>query len=174
MQFQPFNKQIQTVTRLLLSVLCALLMSVTVQAGSFTGQAHDFTLKSRGGDNIRLNELAGQVVLINFWASWCGPCRKEMPKLEELHEKYKDLGVTILGINIDENSELSKKVLKDITVTFPILYDNENKVSEQYSIEAMPATFLVDRNGNFRFRHDGYKAGYEDTYDQQIKQLMRD
>ncbi len=174
MQFQPLNKQFLILTRFLLSVLCTLLLTVNVQAGSLTGQAHDFTLKSREGDNIRLNELAGQVVLINFWASWCGPCRKEMPKLEELHKKYKDLGVTILGINIDENPEFSKRVLKDITVTFPILYDSESKVSEQYSIEAMPSTFLVDRSGNFRFRHDGYKAGYEAMYDQQIKQLMRD
>jgi len=166
MQFKILNKSI--------TLILMLLLTINLQAGTISGPAHDFTLKSRAGNNIRLNELAGQVVLINFWASWCGPCRKEMPKLEELHQKYKDLGVTILGINIDENIELSKKILRDITVSFPILFDQENKVSAIYSIEAMPATFLVDRSGNFRFRHDGYKAGYEAKYDQQIKQLMRD
>ena len=174
MQYQSLIKQLLRFKKCLFSVLSTLLLTVTIQAGSVAGPAHDFTLQSRSGENVRLNELAGQVVLINFWASWCGPCRKEMPKLEELHQKYKDLGVTILGVNIDENPELSKKVLKDIIVTFPILYDSENMVSRQYSIEAMPASFLVDRNGTFRFRHDGYKAGYENTYDQQIKLLMRD
>ena len=136
--------------------------------------AYDFTLKSRSGKNIRLNELSGQVVLINFWASWCGPCRKELPELEVLHQKYKDLGVTILGINIDADPSLSKKLLKESNVTFPILYDPDNQVSKQYQIESMPSTFLVDKKGLFRYRHNGYLAGYEKKYDEQIKQLLRD
>jgi len=154
--------------------ICVLLFTFSLQAESVSSPAYDFTLHSRAGENIRLNELAGQVVLINFWASWCGPCRKELPKLESLHQKYKDLGVTIIGINIDENPELSKKILKDIEVNFTVLYDPENQVSQQYEIESMPSTFLVDKKGLFRFRHNGYLPGYEDKYDQQIKQLIRE
>jgi len=143
-------------------------------ASSLTGPADDFTLKSRSGENVRLQELTGQVVFINFWASWCAPCRKELPKLEQLHQKYKDLGVTILGINIDENPELSKKILKDISITFPVLFDSDSKVSGLYKIEAMPSSFIVDKSGNFRFRHNGYMDGYENKYDQQIKTLLRE
>ena len=151
-----------------------LMMIVPAYSTEISGRAKDFTLASRSGKNIRLNEQIGQVVLVNFWASWCGPCREEMPKLEQLHQKYKDLGVTILGINIDENPQLAKKLLKDIKVTFPILYDPDAQVSEPYQVESMPSTYLIDKRGNLRFLHQGYKSGYEIKYDQQIKQLLRE
>ncbi len=139
-----------------------------------SGPAKDFTLKSRSGKNIRLAEQKGNVVLINFWASWCAPCRQEMPKLEELHNKYKDLGFVLLGINLDATPDLSKKLLKDIKVTFPVLFDPENEVSEAYNVESMPTTVIVDKNGNWRFLHKGYQPGYENDYAAQVKQLLRE
>lgn len=161
--------------RLINLLLAGLIITTSsLVAKEMDGKARDFTLPSRSGENIRLEELAGQVVLVNFWASWCGPCRKELPKLEEIHQKYKDLGVTILGINIDENRELSQKLLKDVEVNFPILYDHDNKVSKPYNIEAMPSTFIIDKSGNFRFKHLGYLDGYELAYEDQIKKLMRE
>lgn len=161
--------------QLFIGLISALMLSTTVINGKeISGKAQDFTLPSRSGENVRLNELAGQVVLVNFWASWCGPCRKELPKLEELHAKYKDLGVTILGINIDESRELSQKLLKDVEVSFPILYDHDNKVSEPYDIKAMPSTFMIDKSGNFRYLHLGYLDGYEVAYENQIKSLLRE
>ena len=100
--------------RLVVSLFVALVaITGTATAKEMNEKAKDFTLPSRSGENVRLAELQGEVVLVNFWASWCGPCRKELPKLEEMHQKYKDLGVTILGINIDETRELSQKLLKD-------------------------------------------------------------
>ncbi len=159
---------------LIIIALFSTTVANTVKAEEISGKAHDFTLKSRAGKNIRLAELAGQVVLVNFWASWCGPCRKEMPKLESLHQKYKDLGVSILGINIDNSTELADKVLKDIKVNFPVLYDPEGNTSERYQVRAMPSTYLVDKKGNFRFFHKGYLPGYELEYDKQIKQLIRE
>ena len=77
-----------------------------------SGKAPNFTLKSRSGKNIKLSELRGDVVMINFWASWCGPCRKEMPLLEKIHKKYKRLGFTLLGVNVEENSRDAKNYLK--------------------------------------------------------------
>jgi peroxiredoxin len=164
-----------TIKQLVLLFMAGLVSLGTLASSEkMEGKAMDFTLPSRAGENVRLNELTGDVVLVNFWASWCGPCRKELPKLEEIHQKYKDMGVTILGINIDENKELSQRLLKDITVNFPILYDHTNKVSEPYNIEAMPSTFIIDKSGNFRFKHLGYLDGYELAYEEQIKQLMRE
>ena len=157
-----------------LFIVSLLLLNVSAQAATEAVPMKDFTLKSRAGDNVRLKELSGDVIVINFWASWCGPCRKELPKLEELHQKYKDLGVTILGINIDANTELSKKLLKEFPVNFTILYDPENTVSDDYEIQSMPSTFLVDKKALFRYRHNGYLPGYEDKYDEQIKQLLRE
>jgi len=161
--------------RLVVSLFVALVaITGTATAKEMNEKAKDFTLPSRSGENVRLAELQGEVVLVNFWASWCGPCRKELPKLEEMHQKYKDLGVTILGINIDETRELSQKLLKDVEVNFPVLYDHDSEVAEPYNIQAMPSTFIIDKSGNFRYLHLGYQDGYELAYEEQIKKLMRE
>ena len=139
-----------------------------------SGKAPNFTLKSRSGKNIKLSELRGEVVMLNFWASWCGPCRKEMPLLEKIHKKYKRLGFTLLGVNVEENSSAAKNYLKDVKVSFPILFDTTNKTSKLYDVSAMPTTILIDRNGSKRFIHKGYKPGYENDYKKQIKKLLRE
>ncbi len=136
--------------------------------------APDFTLKSTGGNNLRLSEMRGQVVLVNFWASWCGPCRQEMPLLDDLHSKYSKLGFTVLGVNVDKSQAAADKILKDIPVTFPVLYDPEGTVSQQYNVSAMPTTIIIDRNGNMRYLHKGFKPGYEDKYAANIKALIRE
>jgi len=150
-------------------------MSVTYAASEkLSGKAPNFTLKSRSGKNIKLSELRGQVVMLNFWASWCGPCRKEMPILEQIHKKYKRLGFTLLGVNVEENTRDAINYLKDVKVTFPILFDNRQKTSKLYNVSAMPTTVIIDRNGNKRFIHKGYKPGYENEYKKQIKKLVRE
>lgn len=140
--------------------------------------APDFTLPSEGGgqsgENIKLSDLKGQVVVMNFWASWCGPCRKEMPLLEELYVKYKDLGVVLLGINVESEPGKAFKFLEKVPVSFPILLDKENKVTELYSVDAMPTTVIIDRDGQIRTHHRGYKDGYEDLYEADIKKLARE
>ena len=149
--------------------------SVTYAASEkLSGKAANFTLKSRSGKNIKLSELRGEVVMLNFWASWCGPCRKEMPLLEKIHKKYKKLGFTLLGVNVEQDTRAAKRYLKDVKVSFPVLFDPANKTSKLYNVSAMPTTILIDRNGNKRFLHKGYKAGYENTYKKEIKKLLRE
>ena len=151
-----------------------LLFASTVLAGTAQAPAPDFTLKSNSGANIRLSELRGEVVLINFWASWCGPCRQEMPILSELHDKYKAMGFTVLGVNVEENSSAARKLLKDLPVSFPVLFDNDSSVSRQYDVAAMPSTVLIDRDGNMRYLHKGYKPGLENSYIEQVRSLIRE
>lgn len=134
--------------------------------------AADFTLKSTTGKNVRLAEQKGDVVMVNFWATWCGPCRQEMPLLEKINQKYKDLGFVLLGINVEEDTSGMSKYLKDVLVTFPILNDGKNAVAKLYGVDGMPSTVIIDRNGVVRFIHRGYKPGYEQKYEQQIKQLV--
>lgn len=136
--------------------------------------APDFTLKSTQGDNIRLSEHRGEVLLLNFWASWCGPCRQEMPLLNNLQQRYSNLGFNVVGVNVDKDSALANKLLKDIPVSFPVLLDNTGTVSASYNVSAMPTTVLIDRDGNVRYLHKGYKPGYELDYEQQIKELIRE
>ena len=138
------------------------------------GPAPDFTLKSNNGKNMKLSELRGDVVMINFWASWCGPCRQEMPLLDKMHDRYKDLGFTLLGVNVEEEPDRAKAMLNDIPVKFPILFDTQNKVSQQYNLIAMPSTVFVDRDGNIRYFHAGYLPGDEKQYEKFIKNLVRE
>ncbi len=158
-------------------VLCAIaaLLCVTqLNAATLSGPAPDFTLKSNNGANIKLSELRGQVVMINFWASWCGPCRQEMPLLDQLYQRYQPMGFTLLGVNVEEDSRAADKILKEIPVSFPVLYDKKNQVSESYQVRAMPSTFLIDRDGKVRYLHKGYQPGYEEEYQQQIRELVKE
>ena len=157
----------------LITVL-GLMLSLNVQASDISGPAPDFTLKSKSGENVRLEDLRGQVVMLNFWASWCGPCRQEMPLMDEIYKKYEKFGFTILAINVDEDSADADRFLDAVPVTFPILYDNESRTSELFGVDAMPTTIMVDRDGNRRFIHRGYKPGYEDDYRKQVKKLIRE
>ena len=157
-----------------LFAICLLLAGATQVRADISGPAPDFTLKSRSGENIKLSELRGQVVMINFWASWCGPCRQEMPLLEQIYQHYQPMGFTLLGVNVEEDSAAAEKVLKEISVSFPVLYDNKNRVSESYQVRAMPSTFLIDRDGQVRYLHQGYKSGYEDAYQEQVRELIRE
>lgn len=159
---------------LLVLVLAVLARSPIALAVAGQGPAANFTLKSASGKNFRLSEYRGQVVLINFWASWCGPCRQEMPHLDSIQKKYQDLGFTVFGVNVEKDRAMADKILRDIPVSFPILFDTENEVSQVYDVDAMPATVLVDRNGEIRFMHRGYKPGYELEYERQIKTLIRE
>ena len=165
---QQFTKQC------IATVLTGILLTTPVTAGVMSGEAPDFTLKSHSGQNIRLSEYRGEVVLINFWASWCGPCRQEMPLLDELHNQYNALGFTVLGVNVEQDPYQARKLLKDMPVSFPVLFDDRSVVSKQYDVIAMPSTVLVDRNGNMRYLHKGYKPGLEEVYLEQVRELIRE
>ena len=151
-----------------------LILSPMTTALDASGPAANFTLKSAAGANVRLSEYRGQVVLINFWASWCGPCRQEMPELDNIHQKYSGLGFTVFGVNVEQDRAMADKVLRDIPVSFPILFDDANRVSELYGVDAMPVTVLVDRRGEIRYLHRGYKPGYEDQYEAQVRALIKE
>ncbi|KPK39622.1 MAG: redoxin [Gammaproteobacteria bacterium SG8_47] len=150
------------------------LYSAAAGATVLQGPAPDFTLKSQSGSNLKLSEFRGQVVMLNFWASWCGPCRQEMPLIEQLHQRYSPLGFTVLGINVEEDSRKAQELLREIRVSFPILFDTQNSASKLYDVSAMPSTVFVDRDGNLRYLHKGYKPGYEHEYEKQIKALLRE
>ncbi len=136
--------------------------------------APDFTLRRLDGPNLRLQEQRGQVVLVNFWATWCGPCRQEMPHLNRLYEKYRPSGFVLLGVNIDENERAAAELATRLGLKFPVLLDTDKRVSRLYDLNAMPATVLIDRDGRARFLHRGYREGMEQTYEQQIRDLLKE
>ena len=153
----------------------AALAHVGIAASDLTGQAApDFALKSATGDNLRLSEYRGDVVMINFWATWCGPCRQEMPLLDDLYGRYQRVGFSLLGVNIDDDSRRAMQMVEELGVTFPVLFDASKEVSKLYQVEAMPVTVIVDRTGTVRHVHHGYKPGYEEQYLTQIRALLRE
>lgn len=126
------------------------------------------------GSRFELAQHRGEVVLVNFWASWCGPCREEMPILEGIHRKYKPLGFTLLGVNVEPDAKAAEAFLKATPVSFPVAYDPESKVSRLYEVAGMPSTVIVDRKGTVRYVHRGYKPGDENEYLNQIRALVRE
>lgn len=150
----------------------AALLSAAALAADLNKPAPDFTLKAMDGSNVKLSELKGKVVMLNFWASWCGPCRQEMPYLEDIYKKYAPAGFVLLGINVDEDSADAKEFLAEVPVSFPVLLDSKNTLPELYEVEAMPSTFFVDKDGNLVYLHKGYKPGEEKEYEAQILKLL--
>lgn len=172
-------------TRAARSILAFVLMCMTLGGMAFArtaiaalpavgARAPDFALNSSTGRNMRLSELRGEVVLINFWATWCGPCRQEMPQLGRLYEQYRAAGFTLLGVNIDDNRANAEAVVKKLGLHFPTLFDSDKRVARLYDVDTMPATLLIDRDGRVRYVHRGYRDGYELKYQEQIRELLKE
>jgi peroxiredoxin len=153
--------------------LCALPLAGAATPVS-NALAPDFTLRGADGRNVRLDELRGQVVLVNFWATWCGPCREEMPRLNSLYEKYRKSGFVLLGVNIDDDPLTAIATATKLHVAFPVLLDTDKKVSKLYDLSTMPSTVVIDRDGKLRYLHRGFRDGVEADYEQQIRALLKE
>ena len=163
------------IRNLLAGVVFSVFAASSLASSGLAGQpAPDFALKSSSGQNMRLSEHRGDVVMINFWATWCGPCRQEMPLLDELYSRYQRVGFNLLGVNIDDDSSRAMEMINELGVSFPVLFDAAKEVSRLYQVDAMPVTVIVDREGNVRHVHQGYKPGYEQKYLDQVRALLRE
>ena len=161
----------------------AIVMTGVMFAGSATAAdeltrsvmsaAPDFTLRTMAGPNLRLQEQRGRVVLINFWATWCGPCQQEMPQLNKLYDKYHAAGFVLLGVNVDDDANHAAEVANKLGLRFPVLFDSDKTVSKLYNLATMPSTVVIDRDGKIRYIHKGYLAGVEDSYEKQIRELLK-
>ena len=167
-------------------VLISLLMSVRlIAAEPINEPLPDFTLKNSQGVSVHSAELHGQVILLNFWATWCRPCLEEMPLLVELYNEYHKSGFTVLGINVEDTANSNKRAQVDAfissrEITFPILYDPHKNVVgkvEQHIMArrmGLPTTLFIDRKGNARYLHEGYMPGDERDYRRLIERLIEE
>ena len=137
--------------------------------------APDFTLKDMDGKQFSLKDYRGKVVMLNFWATWCPPCRREMPSMERLHQKLKGKDFVVLALNQMEDGDRVFTFSGDlgIDLTFPILFDNDSSVSRAYGVMGLPTTYLIDKQGNMRFRAIGGRDFDHPEVEKQIQQLMR-
>ncbi|GFP34915.1 cytochrome c biogenesis protein CcmG, thiol:disulfide interchange protein DsbE, partial [Candidatus Hakubella thermalkaliphila] len=109
--------------------------------------APEFTLNSLDGREVSPSDFWGKVVVLNFWATWCDPCRAEMPNLERAYQAYKDKNVELVGISMDTDTQLVESFVKEVGVTYTILLDPSNQVASDYAIRAIPTTYIVDEEG---------------------------
>ena len=110
-------------------------------------QASDFTVSLLGGETLKLRAQRGKPVLVNFWATWCGPCREEMPAMERLYLKHRARGFVLLAVSVDSDATLVKPFLDKLKLTFPVTLDTKMDLANVYGVRALPASFLIDRNG---------------------------
>ncbi|MCX7056943.1 MAG: TlpA disulfide reductase family protein [Proteobacteria bacterium] len=150
------------------------LASATALAAS-SDTAPALTLPARApAASVSLETLRGRVVMVNFWASWCGPCREEFPLLDQMYKRYEGAGLTMLGINVEPEPSDAEDFLAKTPVSFPIAYDSNGLASRIFHVDSMPSTVLIDRHGVVRWSHRGYGAGDENQYLDQIRALLRE
>jgi len=136
--------------------------------------APDFVLRSLEGANLRLSEHMGEVVMVTFWATWCGPCQQQLPALDELYNKYRRAGLVLLAVNIDDDAARATAMAQALKLTYPVLFDTRKEVSRAYDLGTMPLTILIDREGVVRYVSEGYRPGFDQVYAEQLRKLLNE
>jgi peroxiredoxin len=124
--------------------------------------APDFLLEDTGGNEVRLSDYRGRPVVLNFWATWCRPCRKEMPQLVAASERYGDEGLVVIGLNLQEGRSIIEPFAQDYGVDFPILIDRDGEVGDEYRLLGLPTTYFIDKSGVIRSIFTGPLQGESD------------
>jgi peroxiredoxin len=145
----------------------------TAASQSDSKVAANFTLKDAAGADIKLADYKGKVVLLNFWATWCGPCKVEIPWFIEFNKTYKDRGFVVLGVSMDDDGWKSvKPYVAEKKVDYPVVIGNDDLGKLYGGIDSLPTTFLIDRSGKIAFVHMGLEG--KDTYQKEILSLLND
>ena len=132
--------------------------------------APGFTLPTLDGGSVALSDYRGKIVLLEFWATWCGPCRMSMPSLEAVYRKYRDQGVVALFINVEEPADHVRR-WAGRRFTAPILLDEDGRVAQRYGVEGIPRLFVIDQDGRLAYAHEGYGGGLEHSLSMVIQEL---
>jgi peroxiredoxin len=135
-------------------------------------KAVEFSLPTVAGETMALQSWRGKVVLLNFWATWCGPCREELPELARVQEKFRQRGLTVAAVTVDNELENIRSFLKKYDVKLQVLWDKRKKVAKAYAVEKMPSSYLIDRNGVVRFIHRGYNSEELKRIETEIDELL--
>jgi len=133
--------------------------------------APEFALKNLKDETVSLKQQQGQVVLLNFWATWCGPCKLEMPHLQKFYDKYKEKGLVVLAVSTDKAQKAVPPFIEEHKYTFPVLY-SDGTVESSYSVYGVPIVYLVDRQGAIRYKHMGYTPNNMLELEVEIRKLL--
>ncbi|MDE0608981.1 MAG: TlpA disulfide reductase family protein [Anaerolineaceae bacterium] len=159
-----------TAVVLLLSVFFGIAFSRSNYTQPEAGAAPGFEVTTFAGESLSLADLRGQVVVLNFWASWCGPCRVEAPVLQAVHERWRERGVTVLGIAYTDVDRHSLAFIEEFGLTYPNAPDRGNRVSGRYNIQGVPETFVIDQQGDIA--HFFYAAVNQTALESVLSRLL--
>lgn len=159
---------------LILACLIALVVNALWNRGAPTvavgRPAPKFSLAALDRDVIQLDDFAGQAIMLNFWATWCGPCRNEMPAMQRVYERYRDDGFVILAVNFLETEGQVKRFIEDVGATFPVAYDITGGVSDMYLVRGFPTSVFIDKTGVVRSLFSSELS--EEAIEQEVKALL--
>ncbi|MDH3420748.1 MAG: TlpA family protein disulfide reductase [Gammaproteobacteria bacterium] len=136
--------------------------------------APDFVLKSLSGENVRLSEYRGQVVMVSFWATWCGDCRTQLEGLNDWYGTYQGAGLQLLAVSLDRSWEVFSKTAATLNLAYPVLYDANLEVGKLYDVSSMPVAVLIDRDGVVRDVIEGYRRTGEQEFLDRVRALLRE
>lgn len=152
--------------------IAAAFFLILFQSSTYAAQnAPDFVLKGDQGP-IKLSSYRGKVVYVDFWASWCKPCRKSFPFLNQMHKRYKNKGLKVIGINLDTEKGDARKFLSRFPAEFTIAYDPEGKTPQKYQLSVMPTSYIIDQDGRLIKIHKGFKESQAQDIEQLIQQAL--
>jgi peroxiredoxin len=149
-------------------------LAVSAAAHLTGSEAPDFVLKSVSGRNLRLSEYRGEVVMLSFWATWCGDCRAQLTELADMYSRYQDAGVMLLAVSLDQNERQAGEFAASLGVVYPVLHDPSGEVGRLYDVPKIPARVLIDRSGVVREVFEGFKRGAESQYLESVQALLRE
>ena len=159
--------------KLLLSALAASVLIASAARALAPGDVPPaIDMPDLKGKKVDLASLKGKVVLVDFWASWCGPCKEEMPVLEALNEKFATQGLVIVGVSIDSSPKKMNKFLKGTPVSFRIVHDRKLVVANRYEPETMPTSYFIGRDGKVRYVHEGFDRADAAGIEERVKALL--
>jgi thiol-disulfide isomerase/thioredoxin len=130
------------------------------------------TVSSKVALEQALAKHKGEVIYLDFWASWCGPCRKSFPWMNKIEAEYKQQGFSVISINLDANKALATKFLSEMPADFTVIYDPKGKIAKHFKIQGMPSSMLIGRDGKIKSRHTGFFTKKISLYQQEIEQLL--